>query len=251
MNTEMNTEVKTIKVKKTKQKKNIPLIEEVVNEPIDLFKEQTIIDEENEEVWDDIKQDIEYETEKQKLLKQLEKLEQENALRKNAKKYKTHIVDMLEADIKSNEDAIQKFQDELLTFKEQLVELETIENDTDIMDYLADKFSEEVNELINDDMPKPIKQKKQKKTVVDDGKEKPERKANTKKEEWDNIPEGTEFRMIYKKSGIMYMKSKGKLVRNDTGVEYTGFHQAVTVYAEELLGKKVSLKGWESFERVE
>ena len=231
---------------------NTELTEVFGEEPVDLFSDEfAIIDDENKEVWDNIRLDLEYNQKKANLLKDLEKLEQENALRKNANKYKSHIIDMLKEDIKCNEDAIKKHQDENLRFQQHLNELESITDDNNIMDYLANSFADEVNELINEDTPKPVKSKKQKGCIIDDGKEKPERKPNTKKEEWDNIPEGTEFKMLYNKSGLIYMKSKGKLVRNDTGVEYSGFHQAVTQYALEVKGKKVSLKGWESFERVE
>jgi hypothetical protein len=215
----MNTEVKTIKVKKTK--KNNPLKGAIIDidyntglkevfgeeekEPIDLFsKEHTVIDEANEELWEDNKQDIEYNQKKANLLKDLEKLEQENALRKGAKKYKTHIIDILQSNIKSNEDAIKKFQDENLQFQQQLNELGTIENDTDIMDYLADKFSEEVNELINDDMPKPIKSKEK-------TKRKPitSNRKTTTEERWALIKDGSMFRAKHKEGIRYYLKIAG------------------------------------------
>ena len=160
-------------------------------EPVDLFSEENaIIDDDNIEVWDDYKQDIVYETEKQKLLKQLELLEKENALRKNAKKYKSHIVDRLNADIKKNEDTIKKLENENLRLQEQLVELETIDDDKVIMDYLAISFADEVNSFINKDTPKPVKAKKIKTPIIDDGKEKPERKsALLRKYQWENLPD--------------------------------------------------------------
>ena len=222
-------------------------------EPVDLFSEENaIIDDDNIEVWDDYKQDIVYETEKQKLLKQLELLEKENALRKNAKKYKSHIVDRLNADIKKNEDTIKKLENENLRLQEQLVELETIDDDKVIMDYLAISFADEVNSFINKDTPKPVKAKKIKTPIIDDGKEKPERKsALLRKYQWENLPDGTEFKLIYKKAGIIYTKTKGKLVRNDTGVEYAGFNEAVNDYQLITYGTKVSLNAWLQFKTID
>ena len=179
-------------------------------------------------------------------------MEKENALRKNAKKYKSHIVDRLNADIKKNEDTIKKLENENLRLQEQLVELETIDDDKVIMDYLAISFADEVNSFINKDTPKPVKAKKIKTPIIDDGKEKPERKsALLRKYQWENLPDGTEFKLIYKKAGIIYTKTKGKLVRNDTGVEYAGFNEAVNDYQLITYGTKVSLNAWLQFKTID
>ena len=218
----MNTEVKTIKVKKTK-KNNVlkgaiididynTELKEVFGEeekkPVDLFSNEYHNDN-NEDIvlvgncqgWDDIKQDIEYNEKKANLLKDLEQLEQENALRKNAKKYKTHIVDMLEADIKKNEDTIKKLQDNNLHLQDKLFELESITDDNDIMDYLAGSYADKVNELINDDMPKPIKSKEKtkRKPITSNRKTTPE-------ERWALIKYGSMFRAKHKECILYYIK---------------------------------------------
>lgn len=295
MNTETETKQKVIvkkdKVKKVRNLKDIHPLKgafidvdfdiELKDEPVDLFnKEYQDENKIDDNLDNELKEDYEDKLEQQRILKELDEEEerirqkrteilQRNLLRDNAKKYKTHMIDVLTADIKSNIDAIQKIQEqerilkeETALFQKQLAELEVINNDTKIMDYLAENFPDAVNEFIEDEKPKPVKAKKQKGCIIDDGKEKPVkkpkgekkpnslRKPNTKKEEWNNLPEGAEFKMIYNKSGLIYYKEQGKLVRKDTGEVFSGFHQAVTDYAYLDLGKKVSLKGWESFVRV-
>jgi hypothetical protein len=271
----------TVKKDKVKVKKSHPLkgaiidvdcnteLIEVIGEkegfeekPVDLFSEENAIIDDEKELIEELKKNDDEDMEDLRMLKELEDAEElirqqkqelikKREIKKNANKYKSHIVNMLEKNIESNKEAIKKFQDENLRLQEKLLEIDSITSDTDIMDYLAISFADEFNELIEKDTPKPVKAKKQKSPIVDDGKEKPERKAAIlRKYQWENIPDGTEFELIYKKAGIRYTKSKGKIFRNDTGVEYAGFNEAVNDYQLKTYGKKVSLNAWLQFKHI-
>jgi len=139
-----------------------------------------------------------YFEEEQKLLKQLEELRQKKLLETNAKKYKTHIIDKLETDINRNEDTIKKLQDENLQLQDKLAELKSIDDDNDIMVYLADCYADEVNELINSNKTKQVKPTKKQITNY---------KKTTPEQRWELIEKGSMF--IAKHKGVVRYYYKG------------------------------------------
>jgi hypothetical protein len=313
---EMNTEVKKIivkkdkvKVKKTKQHKeelkdlNLEFEEEVKveEEKVEELKveEEEVEEEEVEEekveeekVEEEIDEEVQILLRIEKERQNLEFVRQKKALKKNAGKYAESIQEMLIADIEHNKKCIeecykviQNLTEESDECKKHLKELIHLKDEEDIMNYLADNFSEAVNEMIEEEKPKPIskpksksksKTKKIKSNIVEadnvtdlfkqlGGFDVEEGEMSSissveptiknprkdRKTEWNNMPDGTKFKMIYRKSGLIYFKSGDYLVRESDKTMYPSFHQAVTDYAYEVLGKKVSLKGWESFVRLD
>lgn len=199
----------------------------------------------NEDEFEDDKQDREYYEKKQKLLKDLEELEKKELMRKGAKKYKSHIVEMLEANIKSNENAIKKFQDENLQYQQQLNDLEPIELDADIMDYLEDNFSEEVNELIekNTYKHKPIKTKKKKSPIVDE-KEWNCRKKYDRETQFKQIPNEVVIYLSYKGNKTIFKKTDKGLEQD--GKTFETLNQAGKDFHKSL-GVDRTFNAWKEF----
>ncbi len=186
----MNTEVKKtivkkdkVKVKKTKQHKEelFDLVDELKDLNLE-FEEEVKVEEEKveEEKVEEVKVeevDVEEEIDEEvQILLRIEKerqnlefVRQKKALKKNAGKYAEKIQEMLIDNIEFNKKSIeesyktiQKLSEESDECKKHLKELIHLKDEEVIMNYLADNFSDEVNEMIEEEKPKPIPKPKSK-----------------------------------------------------------------------------------------
>ena len=161
---------------------------------------------------------------------------------------------MLNRDIKSNEDAIKKHQDENLRFQQHLNELEPMEFDADIMDYLADNFNDEVNELVENENvynPKPVKAKRKPATKGGQPAFKGRRQTTTE-ERWNLLETGSMFRAKHKEVIRYYMKvAEGKVAECDKegnlNIEKDSFenNQDAANDFRKIANISYSISGWE------
>jgi len=158
--------------KKTKQQKEelLEIVDELKDLNLEFEKEYEEEEEvEEEEVEEEEVEEEEVDEEEQILLeieerrKKLEFVRQKKALKKNAGKYAEKIQNMLIDNIEFNKKSIeecyksiQKLTEESDDCKKHLKELIHLTDDEDIMNYLSDNFSEEVNEIIEEEKPKPM-----------------------------------------------------------------------------------------------
>ena len=286
MNIQTEPKVKiTVKKDKVKVKKSNPLKGAIIDidydtglkevfgeEPVDLFsdaKYEAETEDENE-VSKEIQKQEEEDMEYLQMLKELD--DEENRIKQkrqelmivkevkgNANKYKSYIVNKLNENIKSSQDAIKDLQNEILTFQEQLKELEPIQKDTEIMNYLTDNFGNEINELLEKDMPKEFKPKKKKSPIVDDGKEKP--KGTRTFIDRKVYPEYLKHKMVFTASGnhktdkrptakvtmdIIFNAETKKFYNMDTDTEYNLLQDANREWCNKRGYEKLG-NAWEDF----
>lgn len=136
-----------------KKEKKIVVEEEVVEEVVEVVEpeevvvEEVVVEEvveEEEEEEDDIDRQIRLLQEKKKQ-RQIKK-----NLEGNSDKYLTHIKNMLNRKIESNEKVLAEINAENIVFRKQLDDLEGITDTTKIMNYLASNFPEAMNALTAD-----------------------------------------------------------------------------------------------------
>ena len=288
MNIETEPKVKIVVNKdKVKVKKSNPLKGAIIDvdtetgmkevfgeEPVDLFAERYEADTEDEqdlfqelkkndeEDMDDLRKLQELEDAEELIRQQKQELIMKREMKKNANKYKSHIIDMLKEDIKCNEDAIKKHQDENLRFQQHLNELETIIDNEKIMDYLADNFNDEVNELVEEDMPKQVKAKKQKKTIVYD--ETPKQKGTRTFIDRKVYPNYLKHKMVFRASGnhktdkergkitmeVVFNAETKKFYNKTTKTEYDLLQDANRVWCNARGYDKLG-NAWEDFKALD
>jgi hypothetical protein len=146
----------------TSQKKNVLLeFEDEKEVLVEVEEEEEEVEEEEEEEEEEVDEEKQILLEIEERRKKLEFVRQKKALKKNAGKYAEKIKDMLNHNIEFNKKSIeesyktiQKLSQENDDYEEMLTDLNELKDEEDIMNYLADNFGEEVNEMINEETPK-------------------------------------------------------------------------------------------------